>query len=151
LFVGVGNRTGETGLKYSVSGSDLRQKFTGYQKDSETSLDFAEARMYENRFGRFTAVDPKIASGKSANPQTFNRYVYCLNNPATCVDPAGLDGFWAYANYSDNTRSYRHFNSEDELKQFNKVNDTPFCKNNPNCATFKHWNGGEWIIWGDRM
>ena len=68
LNAGVGNRTAETGLKYSMPGDLIRQKFTGYQKDSETSIDFAEARMYDNRYGRFTAVDPLLASGKSANP-----------------------------------------------------------------------------------
>ncbi len=56
-------------LKYNL-GDNIRQKFTGYQKDEETGLDFAEARMYENRHARFTAVDPLLASGKSANPQT---------------------------------------------------------------------------------
>jgi RHS repeat-associated protein len=71
----------------------VRQKFTGYQKDIETSLDFAEARMYENRFGRFTAVDPLLASGKSANPQTFNRYVYTGNRPLIYTDPSGLDWY----------------------------------------------------------
>ena len=68
----------------------VRQKFTGYQKDQETGLDFAEARMYQNLQGRFTAVDPLLASGKSADPQTFNRYVYVLNNPLIHVDPTGL-------------------------------------------------------------
>ncbi|MBP6212839.1 MAG: hypothetical protein KA447_07320 [Pyrinomonadaceae bacterium] len=92
LNVGVGNRTGETGLKYSMPGDNIRQKFTGYQKDTETSLDFAEARMYENRFGRFTAVDPLLASGKSANPQTFNRYVYVGNAPLLMIDPSGMFG-----------------------------------------------------------
>jgi len=75
---------------YSSIGDNIRQKFTGYQKDDETSLDFAEARMYENRHARFTAVDPLLASGKSANPQTFNRYVYVLNNPLLLTDPNGL-------------------------------------------------------------
>ncbi|MBD3557542.1 hypothetical protein H6S82_01495, partial [Planktothrix sp. FACHB-1355] len=83
-------------LKYNVA-DGVRQKFTGYQKDDETGLDFAEARMYENRHGRFTAVDPLLASGKSANPQTFNRYVYCLNNPLIFTDPDGLQvGKWFY-------------------------------------------------------
>lgn len=68
----------------------MRQDFTGYQNDAETGLDFAEARMYENRHGRFTAVDPLLASGKSANPQTFNRYVYVMNNPLILIDPSGL-------------------------------------------------------------
>ncbi|MBP6004546.1 MAG: hypothetical protein KA746_14020 [Pyrinomonadaceae bacterium] len=44
LNVGVGNRNGDAGLKYSMPGDNIRQKFTVYQKDTETSLDFAEAR-----------------------------------------------------------------------------------------------------------
>lgn len=68
----------------------VRQRFTGYQKDDETGLDFAEARMYQNLHGRFTAVDPLLASGKSADPQTFNRYVYVMNNPLMYTDPTGL-------------------------------------------------------------
>ncbi|MBK7708299.1 MAG: hypothetical protein IPJ30_21730 [Acidobacteria bacterium] len=59
-------------------------------KDDETGLDFAEARMYENRHGRFTAVDPLLASGKSANPQIFNRYTYVMNSPLVNTDPTGL-------------------------------------------------------------
>jgi RHS repeat-associated protein len=90
IYVGVGGRTGDTGQKYASTQDDVRQKFTGYQKDGETSLDFAEARMYENRFGRFTAVDPLLASGNSANPQTFNRYVYVGNSPTSKVDPSGM-------------------------------------------------------------
>jgi RHS repeat-associated protein len=69
---------------------NVRQKFTTYQRDEETQLDFAEARYYNNSHGRFTAVDPLLASGKSANPQTFNRYVYVRNNPLNLVDPSGL-------------------------------------------------------------
>jgi len=80
------NRTANQ--KYVVDG--VRQKFTGYQKDEETGLDFAEARMYNNQHARFTAIDPLLASGKSANPQTFNRYVYVTNNPLILTDPSGL-------------------------------------------------------------
>ena len=77
--------------KYSVTGQDsVRKRFTGYEKDIETGLDFAEARMYENRYGRFTAVDPKLASGQSGNPQTFNRYVYTMNRPLILTDSTGL-------------------------------------------------------------
>lgn len=63
-------------LTRAFYGSDtIRQKFTGYEKDTETGLDFAEARYYNSAHGRFKAVDPLLASGKSANPQTFNRYI----------------------------------------------------------------------------
>ncbi len=64
------NNTGErapASYKYGAA-DNLRQKFTTFQRDEETGLDFAEARMYENRHGRFTAVDPLLASGKSAIP-----------------------------------------------------------------------------------
>ncbi len=99
LTINVGGRS--TNLKYGGAADDVRQKFTGYQMDTETELDFAEARMYENRYARFTAVDPLLASGKSANPQTFNRYVYVSNNPILRVDRNGevwteyfRDGKW---------------------------------------------------------
>ena len=51
--------------------------------------------MYQNQHGRFTAIDPLLASGKSANPQTFNRYAYGLNRPLALNDPTGLQaGKW---------------------------------------------------------
>ncbi len=76
---------------HSEYGDDtVRKQFTGYQKDEETGLDFAEARMYENRHGRFTAVDPLLASGQSSDPQSFNRYSYTMNNPVNLVDPSGM-------------------------------------------------------------
>ena len=76
-------------LKYN-NADNIRQKFTSYQRDEETQLDFAEARYYYNNHGRFTAVDPLLASGKSANPQTFNRYIYTMNRPLILTDSTGL-------------------------------------------------------------
>ena len=88
LTAGTANRV-ETN-KYSIAGADnVRKRFTGYEKDNETGLDFAEARYYDNRFGRFTAVDPLLASGQSADPQTFNCYVYVMNKPTGLTDPSG--------------------------------------------------------------
>jgi RHS repeat-associated protein len=90
LYAGVGARS--TSLKYSASGTDnVRQRFTGYEKDAETQLDFAEARMYQNKHGRFTAVDPLLSSASLDNPQTFNRYTYTGNNPINYTDPSGMD------------------------------------------------------------
>ena len=89
LGVGAGPRT--ESLKYSVIGSDrIRQRFTGYEKDDETGLDFAEARMYQSRHGRFSSPDPLLGSASAANPQTFNRYVYTGNDPVNRTDPSGL-------------------------------------------------------------
>jgi RHS repeat-associated protein len=95
LFIGA--RATNASLKYG-NADNVRQKFTGYQKDDETQLDFAEARMFNANHGRFTAVDPLLTSGKSSNPQTFNRFVYTSNNPVTRVDINGKDWFY-YEDY----------------------------------------------------
>jgi RHS repeat-associated protein len=78
------------GLGYA--GDTVRQKFTSYERDIESSLDFAQARMYNYQHGRFTAVDPLLASGDPTNPQTWNRYIYVINNPLVMIDPTGEIG-----------------------------------------------------------
>lgn len=68
----------------------IRQGYTGYEKDDESGLDFAQARYYNSRHGRFTSVDPLTASANVKDPQTFNRYSYVLNSPYKFIDPLGL-------------------------------------------------------------
>jgi RHS repeat-associated protein len=63
--------------------------FTGYLRDPETNLDFAEARYFSSQFGRFMSPDPH--GGGVANPQSLNPYAYVLNNPLSTVDPSGMD------------------------------------------------------------
>ena len=92
-----------TSLKYGVA-DEIRQKFTGYEKDTETQLNFAEARYYNEKHARFTTVDPMLASGRSSNPQTFNRYVYGGNNPIMRSDPNGTD--WYQKSYRLNGKLY---------------------------------------------
>jgi RHS repeat-associated protein len=73
------------------SGSDnVRQRFTGYERDTETALDFAQARYHSSVQGRFTSVDPLMASADGFEPQSWNRYTYVINNPLTLIDPSGL-------------------------------------------------------------
>lgn len=81
---------------------NTRQRFTGYQKDQESNLDFAKARMYGGFHGRFTSPDPLQASAKAANPQTWNRYTYVLNNPLIFIDPDGMKPRW-YTNFNRET------------------------------------------------
>ena len=69
---------------------NVRQKFTGYEWDDETKLDYAQARYFSSRQGRFTGVDPLLASGRAGAPQTWNRYAYALNNPLRLTDPSGM-------------------------------------------------------------
>jgi RHS repeat-associated protein len=88
LYDGTGSRTTTQG--YSI-GDGARQKFTGYERDSETDLDFAQARYDSSTQGRFTSPDPYSGSMNGANPQTFNRYAYVGNNPVNRTDSTSLD------------------------------------------------------------
>jgi RHS repeat-associated protein len=83
----VANRNQVTG--YTVN-DRIRQQFTGYERDGESGLDFAQNRYFAARHGRFTSVDPLAASASSKNPQTLNRYSYALNSPYKFTDPLGL-------------------------------------------------------------
>ncbi|MFV0388396.1 MAG: RHS repeat domain-containing protein [Pyrinomonadaceae bacterium] len=86
-MIGTGPRAAGHGYTY---GDSTRQKFTSYERDNETDLDFAQARMYGNSHGRFTSPDPILSSSIPTNPQTWNKYIYCLNNPLNNVDPTGM-------------------------------------------------------------
>ena len=70
---------------------DGRHRFTGKERDDESKLDYFGARYFGASLGRFTSPDPLMASAKSSNPQTWNRYAYTLNNPLRYVDPDGLE------------------------------------------------------------
>lgn len=62
---------------------------TSYERDAETELDFAQARYYKPSHGRFTSVDPLMASAVVTVTQSWNRYSYALNNPLKYTDPSG--------------------------------------------------------------
>lgn len=65
--------------------------FTGYQKDSDLGLYYANARWYDPMLGQFNMSDP--AMGVPAKPVTFNPYLYANGNPTVYVDPDGRVGF----------------------------------------------------------
>ncbi|HEX7771477.1 MAG TPA: RHS repeat-associated core domain-containing protein, partial [Pyrinomonadaceae bacterium] len=85
---GVGGRT--VGMGFGVA-EGLRNKFTSHERDAETGLDYMQARYYQGLQGRFTSADPLLASGRPANPQSWNRYAYVLNNPVRLIDPTGYE------------------------------------------------------------
>ncbi|MEW6126593.1 MAG: RHS repeat-associated core domain-containing protein [Acidobacteriota bacterium] len=87
ISAGIGGRT--TAMMYAAS-STLRQKFTGHERDEESKLDFAQARYCSSPTGRFMSVDPLPSSGKVAEPQSWNRYPYTINNPMKYIDSSGL-------------------------------------------------------------
>ena len=66
-------------------------EFAGYARDPELAsdgLDFANARYYNYRQGRFMSADP--LGGSPLNPQSLNRYAYVVNNSINHTDPSGM-------------------------------------------------------------
>ncbi|MBX3279789.1 MAG: RHS repeat-associated core domain-containing protein, partial [Acidobacteria bacterium] len=69
------------------------QKYTGYERDGETGLDYAGARYFDSKPGRFTSTDPTpVTQENFVNPQRWNLYIYVNNNPLSSSDPDGADG-----------------------------------------------------------
>lgn len=82
--------TGGRNSAQGYGGQDsIRQKFTGYERDNESSLDFAEARYYNRMHGRFTSPDFFANDTHPAAPQSWNLYAYARNNPLYFTDPNG--------------------------------------------------------------
>ena len=70
------------------SGSvNTEQRFTGQRLDAGTGLYYYGARYYDPLIGRFISADTVVQG--FTNPQTLNRYSYCVNNPLKYVDSSG--------------------------------------------------------------
>jgi RHS repeat-associated protein len=87
LGAGIGGRTAAQGYGQA---DGVRQGFTGYEKDGETGLNFAQARYHSPRQGRFTSPDQPLVDQWQNNPQSWNLYAYVRNNPLNSVDPFGM-------------------------------------------------------------
>jgi RHS repeat-associated protein len=100
---------GQMLLSWSASGdSNINSKrFAGYERDTASGLDYANARMYNfGGNGRFMQTDPirfnikpqctlsKTSSilewADKSKPQDLNLYAYVSNDPVNGVDPTGL-------------------------------------------------------------
>ncbi|MGH9949250.1 MAG: RHS repeat domain-containing protein [Pyrinomonadaceae bacterium] len=80
---------GEEIARANYGSDSIRQKFTGYERDDETGLDFAEARYFNSTFGRFSSPDDFRNDTMTVDPQSWNLYVYVRNNPFRFTDPNG--------------------------------------------------------------
>ena len=60
---------------------------THYEHWPEFGLIDMNGRFYDPQLGRFLSPDPYVQD--ITNPQNFNRYSYCLNNPLKYSDPSG--------------------------------------------------------------
>jgi RHS repeat-associated protein len=80
-----------------------RPKFTEYEADDETGLNFAQARFQSSVQGRFTSADP--LSGNPHRPQSWNRYAYVVNNPLKLIDPSGMSAVRSTDDVSTDVRA----------------------------------------------
>jgi RHS repeat-associated protein len=76
------------GEEITSTASD-QYKFASTYRDSATGLDYAINRYYASGTARFLTPDPYQASGGPADPQSWNRYAYALNDPVNYKDPGG--------------------------------------------------------------
>jgi len=77
------------GESWYLTSATTKWQFTSYERDSESGNDYARARMYVSRLGRFSALDP--IAGSIGDPQSLDRYSYVRNDPTNLVDPLGMD------------------------------------------------------------
>ncbi len=76
------------GTTRTHSGATLTNyKYTDQELDPETGLYNYGARYYDPMIGRFISPDPIVQA--PFNPQSLNRYSYCINSPLMYVDPSG--------------------------------------------------------------
>jgi RHS repeat-associated protein len=64
------------------------KKFTGYERDTGSGLDYAQARMYSSEWGRFMSPDP-LSSSITRSPKRLNRYTFVSGDPVNFKDRRG--------------------------------------------------------------
>jgi len=88
-----GDRLGSIG-KYYPYGQERpsatqngTEKFTGYLRDAETGLDYADQRYEQPGMGRFLTADRM--RGQPSDPGSWNKYAYAGEDPINDRDPRG--------------------------------------------------------------
>jgi len=71
----------------STNAIGLSRGYTGHEHWNIFGLIDMNGRFYDPLLGRFLSPDPYVQMPE--NPQNFNRYSYCLNNPLKYTDPSG--------------------------------------------------------------
>ena len=91
------------GEDFGESGTQEKHHFTSYERDAESSADYALNRQYIQTIGRFARPDPYMGSNDLGHPQTLNRYAYVENDPINAVDPLGLLSFCDFVDDGEGT------------------------------------------------
>src|SRR3989339_564089 len=91
--------------------------FTGQIADDNTGLYYYNARYYDPILCTFISADPIVQA--PYNPQSLNRYTYCLNNPINLIDPSGNAA--VYLGLERRGDSFKHYYDTD--KDFREAHD----------------------------
>jgi RHS repeat-associated protein len=81
---------GQSRYTQSTNAFHVSRRFTGQVLDEGTGLYYYNFRYYDPLLARFVQPDDVIPD--LLNPQTYNRYAYCVNNPLRFTDPSGHAG-----------------------------------------------------------
>jgi RHS repeat-associated protein len=76
------------GEDWYETGAPNKWKYTTYERDAESNLNYAMNRYHSGQKGRF--LTPDLLAGSIAAPQSLNRYAYAGDDPVNYMDPTGL-------------------------------------------------------------
>jgi RHS repeat-associated protein len=81
---------------YDPAFPNVNYTFTDQEDDDDLGLYNYGARLYDPLLGRFISPDSIVQA--PGDPQTLNRYTYCLNNPLIYTDPSGefIAALWSF-------------------------------------------------------
>jgi RHS repeat-associated protein len=113
------------------SSNDIRFKFTGKERDSETGMDYFGARYYEKDMSIWLSVDPLASKYPSMSP-----FMYCAGNPVILVDPDGKK--IEYAGIKEYLHVLRSRISSKEFRREFKI-----LKNDKHTYKYKSYKWGE--------
>ena len=63
--------------------------YTGHEHLDDIGLIHMNGRIFDPKLGLFLQPDQRVQQPN--NPQNYNRFAYCWNNPLTCTDPTGME------------------------------------------------------------
>ncbi len=83
LYDSYGNTVGSWGTLANAN----TYRFSSKEVDLKSGLYYYGYRYYDPELGRFIQADTEIPD--LSNPQSYNRYSYCVNDPLRYTDPTG--------------------------------------------------------------
>lgn len=120
-------------------------KFSGKERESKSEMDYFGARYYDHLRYRFISVDPVINKEEALmNPQLWNLYSYCRNNPVTFSDPNGTyerDVHYYLTKYLAQQAGFSESDAKIIAAADQRIDDNPKTSANPSSALRKGYGG----------